>query len=181
MQNREESISLSLKRVRSIGKIIQIVLFIGCGTFSLICVICGLVAIASQVVSDQFAFLENANAQSFALSAVSFGLLAIATKIGSDIIGSIRNDTTPFTHKQVSRLKWISLFLVLDVLIGAISSVSGSWFSVEGFIVGVAQNAASTLTLSINLGELVLSTALYSVSLIFQYGVLLEDYSDGFI
>lgn len=111
---------------------------------------------------------------------VAFVLVETFTYIVFKIFLDIVRGETPFTLKQITRIKVAALLVFVFALVDMVISSS---FSFSGELLGldlVFDHAGSSdsNTININLGLVLMSVGLYCVSAIFEYGVLLQQISD---
>lgn len=109
------------------------------------------------------------------------GLVAIClVYIGHKVFGDVAAGESPFAMVQVKRLRTVALLLLLYTVFEiALSPGLISAMSVEQLSVGYAvTNSVPAPILSINLGALLGAAVFWALSLIFEYGVLLQEFSD---
>lgn len=101
--------------------------------------------------------------------------VAAILRVISLIFRDITKEETPFTMKQVKRLRWIALFILLDVVINAVFSaglfgVIGSPFGTVGVVGGGYTNHVS-----IDIFEAFFAVVIFCLSFAFEYGYLLQE------
>lgn len=96
------------------------------------------------------------------------------------ILKDIAQGNSPFEYVQVKRIRRIAWILVAYVVIDMISASNLSAFiSSGGFgIENSSFHESPTLVLSINFGVLVSAVVVYGLSIIFEYGSVLQEQSD---
>ena len=112
---------------------------------------------------------------------VSFGLLIssllfIALRVFSDIVAG----ESPFTLKQVKRLRLAGTLLLLFVILDAFFSLDFS-FGTEalGYNFGIIGNRGSeSPSIKVNVFAIITACMCYGLSIVFKYGVLLQELSD---
>lgn len=101
--------------------------------------------------------------------------VAAILRVISLIFRDITEEETPFTMKQVKRLRWIALFIFLDVVINAVFStglfgIIGSPFGTAGVVGG-----AYTNHVSIDIFQAFFAVVIFCLSFAFEYGYLLQE------
>ena len=107
---------------------------------------------------------------------LSISLLIIALRIFTDIVAG----ESPFTLKQVKRLRWAGGLLLIYTALDTLLSVSFTYslFGVDGhFGIAVGDNAFSPY-IQVNIAALIIALACFGLAVIFKYGVLLQQFND---
>lgn len=101
--------------------------------------------------------------------------IAVILKLLSLIFKDIANSETPFTMKQVKRLRLIALFTLIDVIINFIFSTG--LLGITSNIVGTLGVVSSEYTnhATINLFEAFGALVVFCLSFAFEYGFLLQE------
>lgn len=137
---------------------------------------------ASLIAPDTIPFLGSVDAFSIFVFAV-YGIISILIiRIIMLILKEVLDNESPFTLRQAKRIKNISFLLFAKVIID---------FAFPGSIIPVVNNdhislsyeviKSETLILNFNLEFLALAAILFCISLVFQYGVLLQADSKDII
>ena len=103
------------------------------------------------------------------------GVLAMLKLIFKDAV----NSETPFTEKQADRLRFIAFLALMFALLEFAFTLGVTFEVVPRIGYDVIVNRGSTEpVISINVGVLVFSAIMYSLSAIFRYAALLQQLSD---
>lgn len=170
-----QSIREAYSKVKKICKAIQIV----CG----ISLMCFLFAWALLVMTTIFGAVTEPSPQSIAQAAYCFifgiivvAMIWIAFRIFSDAV----HGESPFVPKQIRRIRIASLLLIVLVFVEALTLFDfSSGVVVSNLDIGfVRVGGEEQHSIEINAGALFLSIVLYCVSVVFEYGVLLQRFTD---
>lgn len=89
------------------------------------------------------------------------------------------NGSRPFSAKQANRLRYVALIAFGLVIFELIFTSGLSYTAIPEAGYGIAiNNGASEPTVNLNIGMLVFSGIMYSLSAIFRYAALLQQLSD---
>lgn len=110
-------------------------------------------------------------------------LYALATMIllviMHGIFESISKGDTPFTSAQVSRFRWAALVLLLGAVVETVfSSGALSIAQTDSMVVNYYDSSAGSNTPSINLASILGAALLFALSFVFEYGVILQEFTD---
>lgn len=117
-----------------------------------------------------------------------FALLAMAVhaipflaivKLVANMLRDVSKGETPFSLKQVKRIRWIALLILADVILSALFSPGVIGMISAGTLdMGYMATSQTSNFVSINVSELFFAGVLLCLSLVFQYGMLLQKFSD---
>lgn len=86
---------------------------------------------------------------------------------------------SPFTMKQVKRLRLLSLVLVVYAVLGVFLSSWSAVLQMDGITVGtLSSDAYTNVIVPIDLAPVFAAAVLFAFSFVFKYGVLLQRLSD---
>ena len=99
------------------------------------------------------------------------------------ILAHIFDDTvdgeSPFTMKQVDRLKAAALALVVYAVLGIVLGYFSALMQMNGFSSGYIPSAGSdNVIMSVDFSPFIAAAAVFAFSYVFKYGVLLQKFSD---
>lgn len=110
-------------------------------------------------------------------AAVECLLYAVVLVVISLVLGDVAKGRTPFTARQVSRLRFLALVLLAFVVFDAVRS-AGVLASAEwGDIYAGVSNDVRTF-IHINMFALFMAVLCGCLSFVFKYGILLQEVSD---
>lgn len=179
MLNREaEATELSLSRIRKISKVINRLLkFLSALLLAFL-----VVTILLSILCSLGLLEAGLNASPLDLVILSaYGLVIIGLVfVVASIFSDVAKGESPFSLAQVNRFRIIAVFLLVYVVLDAFMSTG----TVAQVHVGelelgydLVDNSGGS-TLSVNIGALLGAGVFWALSLIFEYGVLLQELSD---
>lgn len=180
MLEERRKVEESLGRIRKFSKIAGIILKVSFVLVLLYWLFFTLLSASSILFSKNFG-IETAESPYVLIILLGIGfIMAYLLKIGSDVFRDVACGETPFTLVQAKRFKTASIILLVYVVLEALLSPGCmALMQMNGIDVGyVFVNYASFPSISINIGALLVAAAFFSLSLIFEYGVLLQELSD---
>lgn len=163
----------SLERARKVCKAIRAIFGVAIVLYAL-----------SLIISLVGVFLsgQNADAIGTAFTVIYVGLhgavivwfLYIMMKIFSDVV----NGNPPFSEIQANRMRLISLLALAYVILELVFTATVSYSVVPevGYNIGI-NDAYPTDSINLNVGMLVFSAIMYSLSALFRYAALLQQLS----
>lgn len=166
----------AFRRIQRISKFMNIILKVAVVLFCLvwiaILIALGLVAL-SLISSDSG--LEVA-------TLIPFGFYGFATILLLIILQGVFNDiehgSSPFTKKQVRRFRWAALVLFAGAVLEAVFS-GGAHFLLQSENMNVEyRDSSNSNILPINAGSILGAALLLTMSFIFEYGVILQEFTD---
>ncbi|WP_302396738.1 hypothetical protein [Eggerthella sinensis] len=174
-----EETNASLARVNRVCKVIAVLL--KC-VFAVFCV-CLLVVFVFLLISslDQDANATIGEASIFTLFLLLlFGLvMGSLLKVLIDIFSDAAKGESPFTLKQVTRLRLIALLLVAYAAVEATLSLGSAILHVNGLDVGyMATDSGANAIVPLDFAPVIAAAAVFAFSYVFKYGVLLQELSD---
>jgi len=158
-----------------------------CGVIRVVCLVCLIIFAAFWIL---FSCLEINQFLEESSSGVSvgdlmylllFGILVITLFVVTlKIFSDIKAGETPFSLKQVKRLRIVgTAFLAFALLDLLISSVYFFGPEIIGQYSGVILNSGiDSSFIHVNLAAVIAALACYGLSVIFKYGILLQELSD---
>ena len=113
------------------------------------------------------------------LGAAGFDGMSLVAYMLKLIFKDAVNSETPFTEKQADRLRFIAFLALMFALLEFAFTLGVTFEVVPRIGYDVIVNRGSTEpVISINVGVLVFSAIMYSLSAIFRYAALLQQLSD---
>jgi hypothetical protein len=113
------------------------------------------------------------------------GLLsAVFVRMMMLVLRDVSKGETPFTRKQSKRVRLISYLMFARVLLELLLSIIATTLHSSGLILWtypVSVSLEPTPTLYLNLEALIFAIVLYSISIVFEYGALLQRDSDDIL
>lgn len=86
---------------------------------------------------------------------------------------------SPFTMKQVARLRKAALALVVYAVLGLVLGYCSALLEMNGFSSGyISTEGSGNVILAIDFSPLIAAAAVFAFSYVFKYGVLLQELSD---
>ena len=166
---KSNTLEQSLKHASHVCRVINVML-------TVLLIGAGLIWLTALVMS--FAQLGAAGFDGMSLVAyivLVLGVLAMLKLIFKDAV----NSETPFTEKQADRLRFIAFLALMFALLEFAFTLGVTFEVVPRIGYDVIVNRGSTEpVISINVGVLVFSAIMYSLSAIFRYAALLQQLSD---
>lgn len=116
------------------------------------------------------------------ISCLIFGfLMAVAIRFATLIFADVAKGESPFTTCQVKRIRWVAIVFLIYVVIEAIvPSGLASVVQNEALHVGyrISEAPLDVPVFKVNFGMLGAAVIFYCLSLVFEYGTLLQRLSD---
>lgn len=169
----------SLLRIRKISRII----FLVC-RFLLITYIVFWVSVFGatlfSIISPESSIVSSVSASELPVFLCTGVFVTVLLKIVSDVFGDAARGQSPFAMVQVKRLRIAACVLMLDAIFGALLS-PGFLGALQMGSLDVSYTVSRQTVIPIDLGEILASICLFGFSLIFKYGVLLQEFSDDAI
>ncbi len=168
-----EGIEASLNSARRVCRVIRLCLVALTVLFSLFWVI-----LTASVLVQQWRSASTSPLLILcSLSYGAFGSLMLWEL--SQLFGEVDAELFPFSEAQVFHLRRVALYALLLVLIELVFSAGFSLGVVPEFGYSIIYNNGNTEpTINLNIGMLVFSAIMYSLSVIFRYAALLQQLSD---
>lgn len=166
---KSNTLEQSLKHASHVCRVINVML-------TVLLIGAGLIWLTALVMS--FAQLGAAGFDGMSLVAyiVLYGVLVLGVLL---IFKDAVNSETPFTEKQADRLRFIAFLALMFALLEFAFTLGVTFEVVPRIGYDVIVNRGSTEpVISINVGVLVFSAIMYSLSAIFRYAALLQQLSD---
>lgn len=110
-------------------------------------------------------------------------LVAYLIKIGADVFLDVVRGESPFTSIQSTRMRKVAVVLLVYAVLEAILSPGfATVLQMGGLDLGyrVTESPLGP-SIPINMGVLLVAATLWALSLVFEYGVLLQEFSDDAI
>lgn len=172
-------IEKSLARVKKAGRIIEVVcnaLFVlaAIGLISMI----GLFLFQALGIDLPLPIEVSVKALLYGLPT---GILTMAfLKVVSRIFSEVAQGESPFCRKQVNRIRWIAYLLFAKAILEAALSVGTSMIAQVGpyNITYIETGGPSGLSLNIDAGAIFMGVLILCLSIIFEYGSLLQRFTD---
>ena len=180
MSEEGQRVEASLDRIRKFSKVVGAILRVSFVLVLLYWLAFTALSIVSMTFSVDFG-IETTESIYVLLVLLGIGfIMAILLKIGSDVFKDVALGESPFTLVQARRFKAVSLIVLVYVLLEApLSPGCMALLQMSGIDVGyVFVDYASSPSISINIGALLVAAVFFSLSLVFEYGLLLQELSD---
>lgn len=173
----EESLNKVRKTSKLICAIVKIVFLVFC--------ICWLLVLGLSIFAflcPQFNIGSESELRIATIASLFFNglLIVIQFIILIRMLTDVAKGESPFALVQVKRLRVLSVVFVTLALFEFIFSPGFAYLlQMNGFDVGyLIANDGGNSILSINLAPLIVAAVFWALSLIFEYGVLLQEFSD---
>lgn len=150
------------------------------GLLTVLLVGAGLVWVTALVMSLGQLGVLGFDGTSLIAYIVFYGVLVLGVLIMLKLIfRDAINNETPFTEKQADRLRFIAFLALMFALLELAFTLGVTFEAIPSIGYDVVVNRGSTEpVISINVGVLVFSAIMYSLSAIFRYAALLQQLSD---
>lgn len=171
---------MALSRLKRTSRIIRTVLKI---SFIFFCVLwlIALVLLVALLVNPQIApGADAANVVVVVFVGVMGAIIAFVLWIAYRVFDDVSKGESPFSRVQVKRIRWVAYVLLLYAVIDMLFPTGEAFLMQEGsfhFAYTVA-NGPNNPSISINIGTLATAIIFYCLSLVFEYGTLLQQLSD---
>lgn len=176
LKEEAQKIEAPLERIVKMSKYVSTVL-----KFSILLFVIILIVAAVFVATAMLMPMQDFEIDISAL--VPLAIYSVATlillKIMREIFEDIANGDSPFTSLQVKRLRIAALVLFVGAVAEAL--FSSSVFSVvryDDMNISYHDSSISGNALRINAGSLLGAAFLFTLSYVFEYGVLLQEFTD---
>lgn len=178
MSDEYDKIRLSLDRTKKISKVIKILFgfafFCFTGFLVALCAVIATSLMFPSILPESLAVNVSALLVLLAFGVVTWFLL----KFVFDIFRDVAHGESPFTMRQVRRLRILAATFLASAIIEAVVS-TGVIPVVQAGSMGISYVASSSVeNLSINVGNLFCAAVFFAFSFVFKYGVLLQEFSD---
>ena len=104
-------------------------------------------------------------------------MVAVLFAILIGVFSEAAKGESPFTLKQVKRLRMMSLALLVYALLGIAFSVGSVMLQLGSLNSGYISTASSAI-ITIDFAPFIAAAGVFAFSVVFQYGVLLQEFSD---
>lgn len=105
-------------------------------------------------------------------------LLAVPLKVGSIILKDISKGASPFTVAQANRVRMVAIIFLIYAIFDFLWSPDAVARFIFGHVSLGSWSADNPFTLHLNMGLITAAVLFYSISVVFRYGVLLQNLSD---
>lgn len=168
------SIRKAYSKVKKLCKFIQVICGIAFVCFFILWVLfMASVIVGAAVGPDVFHFMQLL--YYFIYGGVIAAIIWMVFKTFSDVV----NGANPFTTKIIRRMRLASLLMLILVIVEAFAVFNFSAeMTIANIDLGVANDYAQGRYLNINVGLLSFAIVLYCISVIFEYGSLLQRFTD---
>lgn len=178
MPDDEKEIRSSLKRIKNISRWISQALKVVFFVLVIFWVVFALLSVASLNGIADVNGLPSSFYELVVFLLIGIVVISIVV-IGIKVFSDVARGKSPFSMTQVKRLRAVAAlllaYMLLEVLLspGIISAVD-----IAGLDLGYVVQRPDVPSISINLGALLGAIVFWALSLIFEYGVLLQEFSD---
>lgn len=131
----------------------------------------------SLINPSAFNVVSNVSAISAVLCIVYGAIAASIILVLIGMFSDAAKGESPFTMKQVKRLRIVSAMLVLYALIDFVVSASTPFTRFDNLGLGYTSVTAKTV-IPINFTPIIAAAIVFAFSFVFKYGVLLQELSD---
>lgn len=122
---------------------------------------------------------SNSNVFSLILHIARGAIVVVLYLILVHIFEDTIHGKSPFTMKQVGRLKSAALALVVYAVLGMILGYCSALLQMNGFSSGyIPSEGSENVIMTIDFSPLIAAAAVFAFSYVFKYGVLLQELSD---
>ena len=150
----------------------------GGAIFILICIYWVVVVVSMLAALLQPGSVDGDASALSVLLYIAYGIIiAILFVIFIRIFSSTSKGESPFSMKQVKRLRMISCLLLLYAVLDSAITLNTAAMQLETFNSGYISTNESTV-LTLNFAPFVAAAVVYAFSFVFKYGVLLQEFSD---
>ena len=174
--NEEREIREAFNRMKRVCKVIRIVVLVCLVAFTLGWIIFACLMIAGHIRDGSDTIGLDAIAYFILFGLLIVFLLIITLRIFSDICAN----ESPFSFKQVKRLRFMGSAFLISTAIEALLSLSFSFDmpKVSSFIGLVGNSTSDPSYIHVNVLTLIIALACFGLAIIFKYGILLQQLSD---
>lgn len=109
------------------------------------------------------------------LSYAAAVIIAFASILG--VFSDVAKGESPFSMRQVKRLRLISCMLIVYAILDFLISWNNSLFQVGAIEVGYVSTNGNSI-IAFNFSPLIAAAVVFAFSFVFKYGVLLQELSD---
>ena len=170
METDDPDLVESLQKAKRACRIIKAILIGATFVFALFWLVMALVFMGQSAQAPWIAV-------AYALSYGAVGTIMLWEL--SQLFAEVEDLSTPFSEAQSYRLRKISLLALVLVVIELICTAGFSYIAVPELGYGIVfNNGVTEPTINLNIGMLVFSAIMYSLSVIFRYAALLQQLSD---
>lgn len=167
----------SLARTNKVCRIISVILKV---IFAVVCafwIFSSGLMIYSLICPSSFSVADNVNQLKTVLFIVYGVIFAVMFIVFIRMFSSVAGGNSPFSLVQVKRLRIIAGMLLLYAAVDFLITANTSFFQLDGLNSGYASTNDNTI-IPINLVPLIASAVIFAFSFVFEYGVLLQEFSD---
>ena len=170
----------SLSRLKRTSRIIRTLLKFSFFLFCLLWVV-ALIILTALLVNPQIVpGADAANGITLLFVGAMGGLIAFILRVAFLVFDDVSKGESPFTKRQVKRIRWVAYALLIYAVIDMLFPTGEAFLMQEGnfhFAYSVT-NGPNNPSISINVGALATAIIFYCLSLVFEYGTLLQQLSD---
>lgn len=105
-------------------------------------------------------------------------LLVVPLKTGALILKDISKGTSPFTVVQANRVRMVAIVFLIYSIFDFLWSPDAVARFIFGHVSISSWSDGNPFTLHLNMGLITAAALFYSISVVFRYGVLLQNLSD---
>ena len=172
----------SINRIKKVCKwlyrLFIVIFFLYLGN-TLLFLILGAIGLSSSATSGIAADTDLFGLISITIMAIPLLFIAI---IVANILKDISKGKTPFSKKQVSRIRIISLLLLIGAIL--ITLLSPGFINIlvgDTLVLGQVVSLPIDGSIPVNISQMLLALVVYCLSLVFEYGILLQQQSDDIL
>ena len=173
----EASLNRLKKSAKAIRVFFKVIFVLFCIVWVMLVALFGFLSFFPEIVSPD---AESAGAVPFILCIVFGLLIAVFLRQAIHFLSDIEKGESPFSMRQVRRIRVVALIFMVYVVVEAVFSIGQTTLVESGSLMVKysVTSVNSNPTLSINFGMLSAAAILYCLSLVFEYGTLLQQLSD---
>lgn len=175
----QQAIDVSMRRVRKAGKVVKVI----CDVLTVAIAMIWIVMVSFSIAGGFLGSSSNpfqVNVGTFLYFSFVLALMAVFIGVLSRIFASVVQGNSPFCRKQVLRLRLLTYLMAAKAFVEALFSVGNSLIvhaSGWSFMV-IDSGLMGDQGLYIDAGALCLAAVVMCLSLVFEYGTLLQRMAD---
>lgn len=167
----------SLQRIGKVCRRINIVMRVAFLVFCILWVFATCLIIYSLIESGQFFSDFGASIFRIVLYVIYAVIIVSLFACILGLFSDVAKGESPFSMRQVKRLRLISCVLVAYTICDYLISWNSLVFQVAGVETGYISTTGNSI-MPINVGPLIAAAVVFAFSFVFKYGVLLQEFSD---
>lgn len=167
----------SLLRIQKVCKVLNILMKV---VFAIVCA-CWIFVMGSMLVSLTTSWTSgtvgDVGVANLLLCLAYGAIIAVMFFAFVGVFSDVSKGATPFTLKQVKRLRLIAILLVVYALLDFVITYNSVLFQMDTLNSGYVSTSGSAIV-TVNFAPLIAAAVVFAFSFVFKYGVLLQEFSD---